>query len=89
MFSKMRVNKAAHVFSHSVAAGVYTYAAIGRLPGEAVNSAEFVEMVEFDAFNSCFFCDSKKLKRPLPEKSAHLEFLDKCLSILDNLKVLG
>lgn len=38
MFSKMGVNKAAHVFSHSVAAGVY--AELGRMPGEAVNTAQ-------------------------------------------------
>ena len=85
----MQVNKAAHVLSHSVAAGVYTHAVLGNLPGEAVNTADFVELIDslFHAFNSHFFHDPKKLKRPLSDKSAHMEFIEKCILVLDNLKV--
>ena len=85
----MQVNKAAHVLSHSVAAGVYTYAVLGNLPGEAVNTAEFVELIDslFDAFHSCFFHDPKKLKRPLSDKSAHMECFEKSILVLENLTV--
>ncbi|KAK0134038.1 Protein O-GlcNAcase [Merluccius polli] len=53
-FSKMHVNMAAQVLSHTVAAGLYTYVALGKLPGEAVHTAEFVELIDslFDSFNS-------------------------------------
>ena len=74
-FSKMRVNKAAQVLSHTVAAGVYTYAALGKLAGEAVYTAEFIENIDslFDSFNSRFFRDPKKLKRPLSKNSEHIK----------------
>ena len=90
-FSKMRVNKAAQVLSHTVAAGLYTYVALGKLPGEAVHTAEFVELIDslFDSFNSRFYKDKKALKRPLTEKSTHAAFLKSCLPILQNLDVIG
>jgi len=56
-FSKMRVNKAAQVLSHSVAADIYTDAALGKLSAEAVCTAEFIETVEslFDTLTATFF----------------------------------
>ena len=70
-FSKMRVNKAAQVLSHSVAAGLYTYVAFGKLPAEAAYTADFIEMINnlFDAFNSRCFKDPQILRRPLSENS--------------------
>lgn len=91
-FSKMRVNKAAQVLSHSVAAGIYTYSALGKLPGEAVHTAEFIELLDglFDAFNSRFFKDAKKLRRPISENSSHHSFFEtSCLPVLQNLRVIG
>ena len=88
----MRVNKAAQVLSHTVAAGVYTYAALGKLAGEAVYTAEFIENIDslFDSFNSRFFRDPKKLKRPLSKNSEHIKiFTETCMPILNNLKVIG
>ena len=90
-FSKMRVNKAAQVLSHSVAAGIYTYSALGKLPGEAVHTAEFVELIDglFDSFNSRYFKDPKKLRRPISKNSAHSAFFKSTVPVLQSLKVLG
>ncbi|KAL2102037.1 hypothetical protein ACEWY4_003798 [Coilia grayii] len=84
-FSKMRVNKAAQVLSHTVSAGIYTYVALGKLPGEAVHTAEFVEIIDslFDSFNSRFFRDPKPRKHPLSQSSCHLKFYEACIPILN------
>ena len=42
-FSAMRVNLAAQVLSHSVAAGINTLCALKHLPDEASATAEFIE----------------------------------------------
>lgn len=54
----MRVCLAAEVLSHTVAAGISTYVALGKLPDEAIHTAEFVEAVDglFDCFNSRNTC---------------------------------
>lgn len=55
-FTKTRVNKAAQVLSHTVSAGLYIYVALGRLPAEAVHTADFVGLVDglFDASTVAF-----------------------------------
>ena len=87
----MRVNKAAQVLSHTVAAGLYTYVALGKLPREAVHTAEFVELIDslFDSFNSRFYKDKKALKHPLTKASTHATCFKTCLPILQNLEVIG
>ena len=90
-FSKMRVNKAAQVLSHSVAAGLYTYVAFGKLPAEAAYTANFIEMINnlFDAFNHRCFKDPQNLRRPLSENSEHKSFFESCKPILKSLDVVG
>ena len=90
-FSKMRVNKAAQVLSHTVAAGVYTYTTLGRLPAEAVHTAEFIETIDslFDSLNSRYFKDIKTLRRPMSTKSGHAKFVSSCVPMLTGLTVVG
>ena len=45
-FAAMRVFLAAQVLSHTVAAGISTYVALGRLPDEASFNADFLETVD-------------------------------------------
>lgn len=87
----MRVNKAAQVLRQLIAAGVYTYASLGKLPGEAVQEAVFVETVDslFGAFNSRTFEDTTKLRRPLSNTSGHMSFFDSCIPMLEHLKMVG
>ena len=42
-FLKMKVCNAAQVLSRTFAAGIYTHCSLGKMPGEAVYTAEFVE----------------------------------------------
>ena len=45
-FQKMNVNLVSHVFSHSVAAGLFTNVALNGLPSEAVGTAELLERID-------------------------------------------
>ena len=53
-FSSMRVNLAAQVLSHSVAAGISFLVTCKELPEEAIHTAHFVEHFDnlFNTFNS-------------------------------------
>lgn len=90
-FSKMKVDQAAEVFSYSVAAGISLYSALGELPAEADYTANFVEIIDglLDSCNSRYLKDTKMLRRPISENSAHKSFFDLCLSVLQSLTVLG
>jgi hypothetical protein len=92
-FAAMRVCLAAQVFSHTVAAGILTYVALGKMPDEATATAEFVKLIDslFDCFNSRNLYDKKALRRPLTAKSAssHWPFLEECSQQLKTLQVVG
>ncbi len=92
-FSAMRVCLAAQVLSHTVAAGIYTYITLGKLPDDASSTAEFVKTVDglFDCFNSRNLYDKKALRRPVTDASAssHWSHLEECVSQLKALKVVG
>ena len=87
-FSAMRVNLAAQVLSHSVAAGINTLCALKHLPDEASATAEFIETFDqlFNAFNSASLNSSHKYKNALSESSGHFPFLNSCLRFLAKLK---
>ena len=62
----MRVRKAEQVLSYTVAAGIYTYTSVEKLPAEAISkSAEFIEKIDklFDAFNCQCFKEKKVLRK--------------------------
>lgn len=87
-FAAMRVNFAAQVLSHSVAAGINTLCALNHLPEEASSTAEFIETFDqlFNAFNSTCLSSSHKYKHALRENSGHIPFLHSCLRYLSKLK---
>ena len=86
-FAAMRVNLAAQVLSHSVAAGIYTLADLGKLPAEAKTTAEFVENFDqlFNAMNSKCFKSSQKMRHAFSENSGHTTFLKDSLTFVGTI----
>ena len=81
-FGAMRVNLAAQVLSHSVAAGINTLCSLKEMPDEA--STTFDEL--FKAFNSAKLRSSYKYKSALSVNSGHMPFLKSHLRFLSKLK---
>ena len=92
-FSAMRVNLAAQVLSHTVAAGICTYVDLGKMHDEGMHTAEFVKLIDglFDIFNSRNRLDIKILRRPISDRSnsSHWPHLEKCMAQLKALNVVG
>ena len=78
-FTAMRVNLAAQVMSHSVAAGLSTLSHANKLPADAEHTAQFIENFDqlFNAFNSGSLKSHQKMRHALSEKSGHKDFLEK------------
>jgi hypothetical protein len=92
-FSKMKVSRAAQIFSHSVYAAMMSYicAQSGeKLPVEALATADFVKQIDclFDIFNSSSRFDSKIYKQALCEDSPSFEFLTSILNIFQEIECL-
>ena len=87
MFSKMKVNLAVQVLSHSVAAGISTLQRLGHLPKEAKFTGEFVEHMDqlFNCFNSSNLRSSKKFGGAISDDSGHMEFLEDSFQFMSNL----
>ena len=85
-FSKMKVKRAAQIFSNTVQAAMMTYRPIcsGHLPPEAYHTAAFVKNMDalFDIFNSTGLHDVKLYKRALQENSPSFEYLYMMRAIL-------
>ena len=90
-FATMRVHLATQIFSHSVAAGIYTHVSLGALEQEAEHTAQLVEMVDglFDCFNTGNLSNAKELQRALTASSPHWDHLNLCKSAFTTLQVLG
>ena len=90
-FSKMKVKRAAQVFSNTVQAAMLTYICSGDLPSEAFYTATFLKKVDslFDIFNSSSLLDSKPFKCALKEGSPSFDFLKMMKSTFERLTVLG
>ena len=60
-FGAMRVNLAAQVLSHAVAAGINTLCSLKKMPDEASTTAEFIETFDelFNAFSSARLTSTK------------------------------
>ena len=86
-FTQLRVNLAAQLLSHSVAAGISALVAIGRLEPEAQNTADFVERFDslFNCFNSSRLSSGHKYRYAIRESSSHFAFLKECLIWLDSV----
>ena len=90
-FAAMRVPLAAQVLSYTVSAALSTYVAIGKLPDEAVHTAEFIKLIDglFDTFNSRVLYSPKPLQRALDSRSSHWTHLEQGMTIIKTLKVVG
>ena len=90
-FAKMRVPLAAEVLSHSVAAGIYSCVARGRLPAEAAYTGEFIDKIDslFDIFNIQDMHSPKILRTPINAASPHWEYLKICKELLQKMYVLN
>ena len=89
MFTKMRVNLAAQVLSHSVAAGISTLQRLGHLHHDAVYTAKFVETMDqlFNSFNSSSLKSRKVMGHALSNGSGHIEFWEDVLEYLSKLTI--
>ena len=88
-FSSMRVNLAAQVISHSVAAGISFLTACGQMSKDAIHTAEFLELFDklFNVFNSSSLKSSQQYSHGLSAGSNHWQFLDHALQYLSDLKL--
>lgn len=73
--NSMRVKLATQILSHSVAAGISLLTAIGNLPAEAANTADFIGQMDelFDSCNSCTLSDKKEFRKAVQTDSKHTE----------------
>ena len=90
-FSAMRVNLAAQVLSHSVAAGISFLVTAKELPEGAIETAKFVENFDalFNTFNSQKLKSSQRHGNAFRDSSSHHAFLKDSLKFLDSIKTLG
>jgi len=90
-FANMRVRLAAQVFSHSVAAGIYTHVSLGAMTSAAAYTAEFVDKLDmlFDCFNAGSFSSSKPYRHALSDNSKHWKLLSECQQMFHDLTVVG
>ena len=86
-FSKMKVKRAAQIFSNTVQAAMMTYICSGHLPQEEYHTADFVK--NMDIFNSTGLHDVKLYKRALQENSPSFEYLYMMTDIFKRVKIKG
>ena len=90
-FMSMRVNLAAQVLSHSVAAGISFLTRVKQLPESAIYTVQFIEHMDalFNTFNSCSLKCSQRLDHAFNDSSGHHAFLrESLISLLDNVKTM-
>ena len=90
-FSKIKVSRAAQIFSYTTAAALTTYMCSGKLPHEAIHTANFLRQMDqlFDCFNVNTVRNSKLFRRAIRADSPHWEFLAECKSMLAKMEVLN
>ncbi|GFO24151.1 transposable element p transposase [Plakobranchus ocellatus] len=69
-FSKLRVNLAVHILSHSIAADITTMVNFSTLPPEAISTAHFAE--NFDQLFDCFKNKAHRSKQVICQLRAFL-----------------
>ena len=90
-FASMRVNLAAQVLSHSVAAGISTLVVLKQLNEDAKYTTQFIEHFDvlFNCFNSRNLKSSQKLGKAFSDRSGHHGFLKDSLKLLNTIKTKG
>lgn len=88
-FKTMSVPLAAQVFSHTVAAGIYTLCQLGKLPGEAETTAHFIEQMDqiFNSLNSRSIKSSQKFGSAVSKHSNHMQFFEEALQFFDDVQL--
>jgi hypothetical protein len=91
-YVKMKVKVAAQQLSHTVAAAIETFADKGKLPIEAMHTAEFVSFIDslFDSLNGSQLhpSEGKNLKCALSKDSSHLQFWSDSLPRIRDWKII-
>ncbi|XP_014678175.1 PREDICTED: uncharacterized protein LOC106817986 [Priapulus caudatus] len=83
LFKKQNVRMAVQVLSHTVAAGLHTYASVGLLAATAMQTSAFLERVDklFDILNSRTLHVNRKSSKPLSSvTSEEFKFLEESIS---------
>ena len=90
-FTAMRVNLAAQVLSHSVAAGLATMVTFKKLPSDAIHTAHFVEHFDalFNTFNSFALKSTQRLRHAFNDSSGHHAFLRDSSNFLATIKTVN
>ena len=88
-FAKMRVHLATQVLSHTVAAGISTLIALGKIEKKGHSTAEFVQFFDklFNVFNSSNVTSNQPMGHAISEHSGHIAFLGEAYRYLDTLKL--
>ena len=86
-FAKMKVKRAAQVFSNTCYCAIVNHICNGALPHDAFATANFIKRMDslFDCFNSSNISNAKPFKCALKENSNHHDFLIECKEIFTNL----
>ena len=87
-FTSMRVNLAAQILSHSVAAGIQTLCYLGKLNRDAEHTAKFIDKFDkiFNACNSRTIKSSQPMGHAVSNGSGHDVFFQDILAYLQVLK---
>jgi len=90
-FEKMKVRLAAHVFSHSVAAGMSVALNQGILPKNSKYTINFINFMDrlFDIFNSSDTPNKKIYNNPFTNDGHQLDHLNKMVEMFKNMKVIN
>ena len=92
-FSKMKIKRAAQVFSNTVQAAMMTYICSGHLPQEAYHTAAFMKNMDslFEIVNSILACMTLNCTsvRALQDNSPSFEYLCMMTDIFKRLKIQG
>ena len=86
-FAAMRVNLATQVLSHTVAAGITTLIALGKINKKAQTTAEFINFFDqlFNVFNSKHIRSKQPNGHAISENSCHFAYLEKAFEYLSKL----
>ena len=86
-FSKMKVKRAAQVFSSTCYSALLNYICAGRVSSDAFPTANFIKRIDnlFDCFNSLNLYNAKPFKCAMKNDSIHHDFLKDCARMFDRL----
>ena len=89
-FSKMKVKYATQIFSHTVAAAIFSYVSMGGLPSSVSGTAELLSQFDsiFDSVNSSTIHSTMKMKCAMSDATSHQSFMKQAIKLIMSLEVL-